>query len=375
MKIEYILLAVLLTVNTAVRAQSRLSDKDATKETMALFSNLSKIRNKGYLVGHQDAKAYGVKWKYVAGKSDVKDVVGEYPALYGWELGHLEKGAHLNLDSVPFDKMKGFIREGYSRGGVITLSWHGDNPLTGKSAWDPFPGTVSSVLPGGEKHETFLKQLDKVAEFLSDLKGEKGESIPVLFRPFHELTGHWFWWGAKSCSPQEYIRLFQFTIDYLRITKELHNLIVVYNTGTEIASKSDFLERYPGDHYVDVLSFDTYQHTRLPIDTLFVNKLKECLSIVEEVAREKNKLAALGEVGFNQIPYSHWFTEVLQPVLRDRKIAYMLLWRNAGYKPHDGSTEFYVPYPGHDSTPDFVKYYRAPETFFEKEARKLKLYK
>ncbi|MEJ6979676.1 glycosyl hydrolase [Pedobacter sp. P351] len=375
MKIKHTLLIAVLVISTALNAQHRLSDNEATKKTAALFSNLIKNREKGYMVGHQDALAYGVKWKYIPGKSDIKEVVGEYPALYGWELGHLETGAHLNLDSVPFDKMKSFIREGYSKGGIISLSWHGDNPLTGKSAWDPFPGTVSSILPGGAKYETFLKQLDRVAAFLADLKGKKGEPIPVLFRPFHELTGHWFWWGAKSCSPEEYIRLFRFTIDYLRVKKKLHNLIVVYNTGNEIRSKAEFLDRYPGDDYVDVLSFDTYQHSKIPIDTSFVNKLRECLSIVDEVARERNKLAAVGEIGFNQIPYNHWFTEVLQPSLRNFKIAYVLLWRNAGYKSYDGSTEFYVPYPGHSSAPDFVRFYRSPETFFEKDARKLKIYK
>ena len=375
MRIQHTLLITVLIFSTTLKAQHSLSDKEATQETAALFSNLLKIREKGYLVGHQDALAYGVKWKYIPGKSDIKDVVGEYPALYGWELGHIERGAHLNLDSVPFDKMKDFIKEGYSRGGIISLSWHGNNPLTGKSAWDPVSGTVSSILPGGAKHETFLEQLDKVAAFLADLKGKKGESIPVLFRPFHELTGHWFWWGAKSCSPVEYIRLFRFTINYLKVDKQLHNLIVVYNTGTEISSKAEFLERYPGDDYVDVLSFDTYQHSNLPIDTSFVNKLRECLSIVGEVANERNKLAAVGEIGFNQVAYSHWFTGVLQPALQNSKIAYVLLWRNAGYKPHDGSTEFYAPYPGHNSAADFVRFYCAPETFFEKDARKLKLYK
>ena len=67
------------------------------------------------MFGHQDALAYGVNWKYVEGRSDVKDVVGDYPAVYGWELGNLEHNLPYNLDSVPFDKMKSFIQKVYAQ--------------------------------------------------------------------------------------------------------------------------------------------------------------------------------------------------------------------------------------------------------------------
>src|SRR5215210_5403497 len=99
------------------------SDKKATKETIALYHNLKKLLNKGIMFGHQDDLAYGVGWKYVEGKSDVKEVTGDYPAVYGWELGRLEIDHPVNIDSVPFDKMKGYIRYGYDQGAVITLSW------------------------------------------------------------------------------------------------------------------------------------------------------------------------------------------------------------------------------------------------------------
>src|SRR6187401_2729122 len=130
-------------------------DKKATKETVNLYNNLKKLLNKGIMFGHQDDLAYGVGWKHEKNRSDVKDVTGDYPAVYGWELSHLEIDHAVNLDSVPFDKMKGFIREAYDRGGVITISWHLRNPLTGKTAWGPSPGTVASILPGGEKNEIY----------------------------------------------------------------------------------------------------------------------------------------------------------------------------------------------------------------------------
>ena len=98
------------------------SDKQATKETVDLYKNLKSLLNKGVMFGHQDDLAYGVNWKYVAGKSDVQDVVGDYPAVYGWELGNIEHQLPYDLDSVPFDKMRSFIQQGFERGGIATVS-------------------------------------------------------------------------------------------------------------------------------------------------------------------------------------------------------------------------------------------------------------
>ena len=117
------------------------------------------------MFGHQDDLAYGVNWRYVEGRSDVKDVVGDYPAVYGWELGNIEHELPYNLDSVPFDKMRNFIQQGFERGGVITISWHADNPLNGESAWDT-THAVQSILPGGTRHELYKIWLDRVAAFL-----------------------------------------------------------------------------------------------------------------------------------------------------------------------------------------------------------------
>lgn len=357
------------------QASALPADKNATRETINLYRNLKNLSSKGYLVGHQDALAYGVNWKYVNGRSDVKELTGDYPSLYGWELGDLELGAAVNLDSVPFDKMKTYIREGYSRGGVITISWHGNNPMTGKNAWDAAPGTVGAILPGGAKHAVFVQQLDRVAAFLGSLTAADGRYIPILFRPFHELTGSWFWWGAKSCTAEEFKTLFRFTVDYLRVTKGLHHLLICYNTGTEFNDKDGFLERYPGDDYADILSFDTYQHNNsTSFDAAFVQSLYTHMSIVDKIAIEKNKIAAIGEMGFNNIPYDKWFTLAVAESLKGTHPAYLLFWRNAGFKPKDNATEYYVPYKGHKAATDFKDFYRLPETLFEKEAARLKLY-
>ncbi len=347
------------------------SDKKATKETVNLYNNLFRLLDKGIMFGHQDDLAYGVDWKYVPGKSDVKEVTGDYPAVYGWELGDLELGRKHNLDSVPFDAMKRFIKEGYARGGVNTISWHNAHPVTGKNSWDTTHGGVAAVLPGGSKHELYKQWLDKLAAFMLSLKGDKGEYIPVLFRPYHELTGNWFWWTKNTCTPDEFKRLWIFTYEYLQKNKGVHNLLYLYNTA-DFKDKEDFLERYPGDEYVDMVSFDTYQFGDPIKDTRFAKSLDQRLGILTEIASEKDKLPALAETGFEATPYAQWWTKTLWPAVANHKISYILLWRNAGL--HNGKWHYYTPKRGDVSEEDFKRFYNNPKTLFQKEVSKEKLY-
>ena len=356
-----------------MQAQYRISDPKATKETVALYKNLGKAMKKGYFVGHQDDLAYGINWKYQEGRSDVKELVGDYPALYGWELGGLELGKDKNLDGVPFRKMKEYIKHGYERGGIITLSWHSTNPITGGNAWDVSNKSIAEILPNGDKFSLFEGYLDKVAAFLSDLKGNKGEAIPILWRPFHEHTGTWFWWGAKSASDQEYKELYQFSLNYLR-NKGLHNLISVYNTGGEFSNPEEFLKRYPGDNYADIVSFDFYQRGGSEESKKFAAQLDTYLSVLEKVAKAHNKIPEIGEIGYSEIPDHTWFTKTLQPVFDKYQFSSVLFWRNAGVKP-DKTIEYYVPYKGHPAAQDFIKFYNDKKTIFGKQAKKMKMYK
>jgi hypothetical protein len=273
---------------------------------------------------------------------------------------------------VPFDKMKEFIRQGYERGGVITISWHNDNPITGESAWDTTHGGVQSVLPGGIKHELYKTWLDHVAVFLKNVKDNKGVQIPILFRPYHELTGNWFWWCRNSCTPTEFKLLWRFTVDYLRNEKGIHNLLYVYNTA-DFNSKEQFLEYYPGDDVVDLVSFDSYQHGDPSKDNSFIQSVKKRLAIIEEVANDKNKIAALAETGFEAIPYNKWWTNTLWKALEGHRISYVLVWRNHGLQPN-GNWHYYVPKKDDVSSEDFKNFYKLERTLFEKDIDKERIY-
>jgi len=246
-----LLLSIVFFGNSCKSQQFKISDIEATNETQALFHNLTILKEKGFMMGHQDALAYGVNWKYEEKRSDIKDVTGDYPAVYGFDLGGTETKSDNDIDGVPFKKTKKWIKEIYDRGGITTISWHMNNPLTGKNAWDTTPNSFASILPNAPKHELYKLWLDDAAKFFLSLKGSDGKPIPILYRPFHELTGTWFWWCKNNATPEQFKEVWKFTVDYLK-SKGVHNLIYVYNTSM-VNSKEEFLEYYPGSEYVDLL--------------------------------------------------------------------------------------------------------------------------
>ena len=84
-----------------------------------LLKRLKAIQLKGVMVGHQDDPVYGQNWKWERGRSDVKEVCGDYPAVMGFELGGIELGHEANIDQVPFDRMRDEIIEQHLRGGCL----------------------------------------------------------------------------------------------------------------------------------------------------------------------------------------------------------------------------------------------------------------
>lgn len=358
-------------------AQSLPADKNATKETINLYNNLKKLSERGFMIGHQDDLAYGVEWRYKENRSDIKDVTGDYPAIYGWDLGGIEKdGNENNLDGIPFKKMKEFIKQGYSRGGVITISWHAASPIGAeKGAWDTTHGTVASILPTGTNNKLYKEWLDKIANFFSSLKGNDGEAIPVLFRPFHELTGNWFWWGKNACSEDDYKTLWRYTVYYLQQVKKVHSLLWIYSTSDNFKTKEEFLQRYPGDDVVDMLGFDAYQYDDPKKNDWFQKNVNTLLTVIGSIAKEKNKLSALSETGYEAIPYNEWWTETLLKAIGENKISYVLLWRNHGLASWNNTMHYYAPYKGQISATDFVKFYNLDKTLFEKEVGKENMYK
>ncbi len=342
-------------------------DPNATKQTKALYANLRKISAEHILFGHQDALAYGVGWKeWQESRSDVKDVCGRYPAVFGWDLGKLGKWDK-NIDTVRFTSMKNWMLEAYKMGGVNTVSWHVDNFVTDGNSWDVGENVVAAILPGGARHEAYKAHLDILAAFFQSLR--KGflskHGIPIIFRPFHEHTGHWFWWGQPHCTPEEYKQLWRFTVEYLRDVKEVHNLLYCYSTDV-FKDKEHYLECYPGDEYVDILGLDDYRDVKPENDPA---ELTRQLRLLVEMAEERGKVAAFTETGLERIPEETWWTDrLLRYIKADpvaTRIAWVLVWRNARPDHH------YAPYPGHLSAGNFLEFCQDPLILMEEQLPKM----
>ncbi|NPD45740.1 glycoside hydrolase family 26 protein [Lentimicrobium sp. S6] len=325
-------------------------NKNASQETKALYHQLNMLSKDYVLVGHQDDLAYGVNWWDEQGRSDVKDITGSYPAIGGWDIGGIGRGWPMNLDSIPFDKMRNYIQQAYEHGSINTISWHTYNPVTDDGSWTDKTianPTLSQILPGGEFHNNYVEMLDLAADFIQSLKSKDGNLIPILFRPFHENNGSWFWWGEIHCSPEQYKELYQFTMKYLIETRKLNNLLFVYSPDRAFTNEKEYLDRYPGDDFVDVIGYDDYYSFKIG-DTL---GLLQRLEVISDFAEKRNKIAAFTETGIEGLKGDKIFTEVFLPILqhneKTKKMAYIMFWRNAN------THHFYVPYLGQEEAEDF----------------------
>lgn len=151
-------------------------------------------------------------------------------------------------------------------------------------------------MPNGKYNAEFTAYLDMIADYGLALQNE---NIPVLFRPFHENGGSWFWWGGEHLTPQESIDLYKYTADYLK-NKGVHNFIYVYSPNGPVTDEKTYMSRYPGDDYVDILAFDFYDdYNEYPAkfkEDFFKNLDKSCATLTK-IADKHNKIPAIAEAG------------------------------------------------------------------------------
>ena len=330
------------------------------ENTSALMARLQDNIDKGVMMyGHQDDLMYGHTWRVDQDeaeflRSDVMEVCGKYPAVYGLDLGGIELGSEQNLDDNYFAAMRASAIAHHQRGGVVTFSWHPRNPLTEGDAWDvSSKEVVASILEGGSRHDLFIGWLGRVADYIESFKTSDGKMVPIIFRPWHEHTGSWFWWGRDLCSVEEYKALWKMTFDYLSGERGLRNLIWSYSPGAGGVTEEIYMERWPGDEMVDMIGIDCYQYSTSEV---FIADLANALDIMKKISAEHGKMMAVTEAGYEGIPQADWWTGTLYEALKDYPLAYVLTWRNACDKPE----HFYAPFPGHLSADDFKAFAAMP---------------
>lgn len=364
-KLTYILAVAMALASchgTQLINETQTVKKHVPTKAEQLYVRLAAIQKHGYMAGHQDDPFYGLTWAYEDGRSDMKETCGDYPAVMGFDLGGIEMGDAKNLDSVPFTLIREEAVKHVERGGIVTFSWHPRNPLTGGTAWDVTSDqVVKSVLTGGLQHEKFELWMQRVGDFLLTLKDKSGQPLPIIFRPWHENNGSWFWWGQKLCTDEEYHGLWNMLQDNLR-SRGLDNLLWSYSPNLDGGwNEARFLERYPGNDRVSLLGEDAYQWGT---EEDFKKGLTADLDFIQAFAQKNNKLFALTECGMKNMPDPTWWTRVLKPIMDSHSISYFLLWRN-------DKNEYFGPAPGHPAAADWKALYNAKNTLFLKEIKGL----
>lgn len=361
-----VLLLFTIVVYCPLRAQI-LIDSKATTETKALYKNLGLLSEKHILFGHQHATEYGHGWVGVDyTKSDVKSVTGSHPAVIGVDFSGLSGRPDADIEKTKEALIKN-IEATYNKGGVTTVSWHFINPVSpGGFYWVDTVSkpAVQYIIPGGSFNEGYKKILNNIAAVAKSAVGKDGKTVPMIFRPFHEFDGDWFWWGKSHCTTEEFKTLWQFTVSYLRDSLQVHNFIYAFSPDCKFNNAEEFAERYPGNDWVDIVGFDDYADFGRDGKYDLAAGLKK-LKIVDDFARQNGKLAAFTETGLESVADTNWYTNSLLKTLKQQhlKLAYVLVWRNDSRS----ATHFYAPFPGHASVPDFIEFYNDDYTWFEND--------
>ena len=184
-----------------------------------------------------------------------------YPAVFGQDFGFSEPGTWdgINYRQQIVDEAIRRHEEGF----IITLMWHAVRPIDNEPVTfeESVQGKLTDeqwrdlVTPGTEINERWKSQVDVIAWFVKQLQYA---GVPVLWRPYHEMNGDWFWWGKKA-SDDGYKKLYRMLFDRLVHFHKLNNLIWVFNAN-ELNENVDPSDKYfPGDDVVDVLAIDVYR--------------------------------------------------------------------------------------------------------------------
>lgn len=354
--------------NKSSQAVAEEVQSSTPKEVLA--ARLASMASSGKVAfGQHDAVAYGHDWRGEADRSDVKEVVGDLPAVLNWDLGLVEVDSVNELDGVPFEFIRNEAVKHNAAGGINTFSWHVLNPATRGNSWDVKSGDVVTevVTEGTALNDSMKVWMGKAADFLLTLKDADGELIPIVFRPWHEHTGGWFWWGVPNTNPESYKKLWAMTRKVFDEKGLGDNVLWAYSPD-KIADEAEFFQAYPGDDYVDIIGTDVYAFDGEGGIDLYRERVDRNLSIATKYAQKTGKLAAFTETGMEGVVVPDWYTRVLLPLLQKYPVSYVTVWRNAPQNENPG--HFYVPFKGHPAEESFKAFFANDSILFLNDIKK-----
>ncbi|MGZ3754912.1 MAG: glycosyl hydrolase [Mucilaginibacter sp.] len=295
---KIILITCLLLPCIAFSQDFKPVNKNATVEARNLLSYLYRINGKYILSGQ-----HGGGDRFL---DSVKAITGKYPALWGSDFIWSGKN---DFGQKVVDEAIKRSREGY----LVTLMWHQGRPIDNPPyGWkESIQAKLTDeewnqlITPNTELNKKWLAQIDVVASYLKQLQQA---GVPVLWRPYHEMNGVWFWWGNRP-GPNGVAKLWKMMYDRYVNYHHLDNLLWVWGANGPRDIPEDeaypYKNFYPGAKYVDILGTDIYH---------FDYEQKD----YDELVKLANgKIVALSEVG--ELPK----TEILKA---QPKWAWFMVW-------------------------------------------------
>lgn len=266
---------------------------------------------------------------------EIESVTNRTPVIINHEI-YTQQTALSNKTS-----MINLLNNHLSIGGIVGLHDHPGNPVTSTLFDTGYTGSgtgyadrsgtpLAQIKTGGGLNSTYLSYLDEVANIISSING------PVMYRPFHEINGNWFWWNGSD-RRSDMILVWQQTVDYLRNTKGLHNILFVLNfdANGELADSSyggqALSTWWPGTNYVDIVSLDYYPNSTPAylLSPRFISAYNE----IVQLAGTYNKPIGISEYGAQNLvaqTQSDFWSSLNTIHTYCREIAFICTW-NGNY--------------------------------------------
>jgi len=248
--LKYFSLAILVSLSCSnLEAQRKLSTPDPSNEAVAVYRYLQDMKGKKILSGQMWAPWGFDELKYLQTNT------GKQPAIRGIDF----------IDQKDNQNEVNYAIEWWKTGGIPTIMWHWGAPGIGEGYENSkkFIEIDKCFQEGTPENASFWSELKIKAELLIQLRDAH---IPVLWRPYHELNGNWFWYGKQG--PERFKKLWTTMYNYLVKERGINNLIwVLCYTGQPDSAW------YPGDAYVDIAGADTYAKNDSPQQKMY-NEVK-----------------------------------------------------------------------------------------------------
>ncbi|MEC0264378.1 glycosyl hydrolase [Paenibacillus anseongense] len=237
--------------------------------------------------------------------NEINKLYGDYPGVAGYEMGPISGQTAAQVTSQR-QNVTNAAKKYVQSGGIVTVMWHQNYPLT-TYTWSNVQRSTTDAefnhvcTPGTAEYNWLISEYDKVAVFLKQLRDA---NVPVLWRPYHEMNGGWFWWGKK----QNFKLLWDIMYDRFTNFHGLNNLLWVWNANAPKSSDiNPYLTHFVGTSKCDILGTDLYMYGSEPFKQEYYDGL---------VAISGGKPVAIAEIGqlfpsstFAKQPKWAWFME------------------------------------------------------------------